>query len=241
MNTQVTEARKLASIGELAAGVAHEINNPVAIMLEHAGWMEDLLGEEDLQKAEILDEFKQSLKQIGIQGVRCKEITHKLLSFARSTDRTHTRIQLNNTIGETLNIVCNASSKLEGITIQTDLDPGLPTVLASQTEMEEVLMNLIKNAIDAMSPAGGSLKIQSRRENNEVVVHISDTGHGMSETVMARVFDPFFTTKPAGQGTGLGLSICYGIIKKLGGTLTADSTVGVGTTFHIRIPIGKKA
>ena len=239
MNTQVTEARKLASIGELAAGVAHEINNPVAIMLEHAGWMEDLLGEEDFQKAEILDEFKQSLKQISIQGVRCKEITHKLLSFARSTDRTHTRIQLNNTIGETLNVVCNASSKLDGITIQTDLDRGLPTVMASQTEMEEVFMNLIKNAIDAMSPGGGSLMIRSRREDNEVVVDISDTGHGMSDAVLARVFDPFFTTKPAGQGTGLGLSICYGIIKKLGGSLTADSTVGVGTTFHIRIPIEK--
>lgn len=237
MNAAVTESLKLASIGELAAGVAHEINNPVAIMLEHAGWMEDLLGEEDLQKAEILDEFRQSLKQISIQGVRCKEITHKLLSFARSTDRTHTRIQLNNTIGETLNIVCNTSSKLGGITIQTDLERDLPTVLASQTEMEEVLMNLINNAIDAMSPAGGSLKIRSRKERNEVAVDISDTGHGMSETVLARVFDPFFTTKPAGQGTGLGLSICYGIIKKLGGSLTAESTVGLGTTFHVRIPI----
>ena len=240
MNAAVTEARKLASIGELAAGVAHEINNPVAIMLEHAGWMEDLLGEEDLQKAEILDEFKHSLKQISIQGVRCKEITHKLLSFARSTDRTHTNIQLNNTIGETLNIVCNANSKLEGITIHTDLARDLPTVLASQTEMEEVFMNLIKNAIDAIDPGGGSLKIRSRKEGNEVVVDISDTGHGMSETVLARVFDPFFTTKPAGQGTGLGLSICYGIIKKLGGSLTADSVVGAGTTFHIRIPIKRE-
>ena len=172
--------------------------------------------------------------------VRCKEITHKLLSFARSTDRTHTGIQLNNTIGETLNIVCNASAKLDGITIQTDLERDLPTVLASQTEMEEVFVNLINNAIDAISPGGGSLRIRSRKEGNEVVVDISDTGHGMSETVLARVFDPFFTTKPAGQGTGLGLSICYGIIKKLGGSLTADSMVGAGTTFHIRIPIGKE-
>jgi two-component system NtrC family sensor kinase len=104
--------------------------------------------------------------------------------------------------------------------------------------MEEVFMNLINNAIDAMSSAGGTLNIRSRVEGNEVVVDVADTGQGMSETVLARVFDPFFTTKPAGQGTGLGLSICYGIIKKLGGSLTADSTVGVGTTFHIRIPIG---
>ncbi len=238
MNVRVNEAQKLASIGELAAGVAHEINNPVAIMLEHAGWMEDLLEEEDLQKSQILDEFKHSLEQISLQGVRCKEITHKLLSFARSTDRLHTKLQLNDTIGETLNVVCTASSKLDGIRIHTDLDRNLPPVLASQTEMEEVFMNLINNAIDAMSSAGGTLNIRSRVEGNEVVVDVADTGQGMSETVLARVFDPFFTTKPAGQGTGLGLSICYGIIKKLGGSLTADSTVGVGTTFHIRIPIG---
>jgi two-component system NtrC family sensor kinase len=238
MNAQVTEALKLASIGELAAGVAHEINNPVAIMLEQAGWMEDLLEEEGLQKSEILDEFKHSLKQISLQGIRCKEITHKLLSFARSTDRFHTKIQLNDTIRETLNVVCTGSSKLDGITIHTDLDRELPPVLASQTEMEEVFMNLINNAIDAMSSAGGSLRIQSRVEGKEVVVDVEDTGHGMPETVLARVFDPFFTTKPAGQGTGLGLSICYGIIKKLGGSLTAESTVGIGTTFHIRVPIG---
>ena len=236
MNTQVTEARKLASIGELAAGVAHEINNPVAIMVEQAGWMEDLLEEEDFQESRILDEFNHSLKQISLQGIRCKEITHKLLSFARSTDRLHTKIQLNDTIREILN-VCNASSKLDGIRVHTDLDRALPPVLASQTEMEEVFMNLINNAIDAMGSAGGSLRIRTRAEGNEVVVDVADTGHGMPETVLARVFDPFFTTKPAGQGTGLGLSICYGIIKKLGGNLTADSTVGIGTTFHIRVPI----
>ncbi len=236
MNAQVTEARKLASIGELAAGVAHEINNPVAIMVEQAGWMEDLLEEEDLQKSRNLDEFKHSLKQISLQGVRCKEITHKLLSFARRTDPLHNKIQLNDTIEEILS-VCKASSKFNVIQVYTDLDRGLPPVLASPTEMHEVFMNLINNAVDAMSPTGGSLKIRSRAENNEVVVDLADTGHGMSKTVMARVFDPFFTTKPAGRGTGLGLSICYGIIKKLGGSLTVDSTVGVGTTFRVRIPI----
>ncbi len=236
MNEQMTEARKLASIGELAAGVAHEINNPVAIMVEQAGWMEDLLEEEDLQKSRNLDEFKHSLEQISLQGVRCKEITHKLLSFARRTDPVHLKIQLNNTIEEILS-VCKASSKFNGIRVHTDLDRGLPLVLASKTEMQEVFMNLINNAIDAMGSAGGSLEIRSRVEGDQVVVDVADTGHGMAKTVMARIFDPFYTTKPAGQGTGLGLSICYGIIKKLRGSLTVDSTVGVGTTFHVHIPI----
>ena len=238
MNEQVTEAQKLASIGELAAGVAHEINNPVAIMVEQAGWMEDLLQEEDLQKSQNLDEFKHSLNQISLQGVRCKEITHKLLSFARRTEPLHDKIQINDTIDEILS-VCKASSKFNGIQVHTSLDRDLPLVLASQTEMHEVFMNLINNSIDAMGSAGGSLEIRSRKENNEVVVDIADSGHGMSKTVMARIFDPFFTTKPAGKGTGLGLSICYGIIKKLGGRLTVDSTVGLGTTFHLRIPIRK--
>lgn len=236
MNEQMTETRKLASIGELAAGVAHEINNPVAIMLEHAGWMEDLIQEEELQKSRNLDEFKRSLKQIGLQGVRCKEITHKLLSFARRTDSVHHKIQLNETLEEILRTY-EASSKFGGIRLHTDLDRDLPLVLASPTEMHEVFVNLIDNALDAMSSAGGNLEIRSRAEGNDVVVDIADTGHAISEIVMPRIFDPFFTTKPAGQGTGLGLSICYGIIKKLGGNLAVDSTSGVGTTFHVHIPI----
>jgi two-component system NtrC family sensor kinase len=98
-------------------------------------------------------------------------------------------------------------------------------------------MNLINNAIDAIGSGGGLLEIRSGVEGDKVVVDIADTGHGISKSVMARIFDPFFTTKPVGKGTGLGLSICYGIIQKLGGTLTVDSSVGLGTTFHVHIPI----
>ncbi len=235
MNEQVTEAQKLASIGELAAGVAHEINNPVAIMIEHAGWMEDLLAEEELRESQNLSEFKRSLKQIGLQGNRCKEITHKLLGFARRTDPVRKSIHLNEILEEIMS-VCKKSPKFEGIRVYTKLDPGLPQVLASSTEMHEVFVNLINNAVDAMGPGGGTLVLRSRTEGSEAVVDISDTGHGMTKTVMGRIFDPFFTTKSAGQGTGLGLSICYGIVKKLGGSLTVDSTVGVGTTFHVHIP-----
>ena len=236
MNEQVIEAGKLASIGELAAGIAHEINNPVAIMVEEAGWMEDLLEEQELKENQNVDEFRRSLKQIGLQGVRCKEITHKLLSFARKTDPVHHEIQVNDTIEEILSI-CKERSKFNNIRVQTELDQHLPLISASPTELQQVFMNLINNSIDAIGSGGGLLEIRSRVEGDKVVVDIADTGHGISKSLMARIFDPFFTTKPVGKGTGLGLSICYGIIKKLGGNLTVDSSVGLGTTFHVNIPI----
>ena len=240
MNEQVIEAGKLASIGELAAGIAHEINNPVAIMVEEAGWMEDLLEEEELKDSQNMDEFRRSLKQIEIQGVRCKEITHKLLSFARKTDPIQHEIQVNDTIEEILGI-CHQRSKFSNVRIQTELDDDLPLVSASPSELQQVFLNLINNAIDAMGSGGGLLEIRSRQEGNHVVVDVADTGHGISDSVMSRMFEPFYTTKPVGKGTGLGLSICYGIIKKLGGNLTVDSSVGLGTTFHVHIPIHAKA
>src|SRR5208337_2503911 len=236
MNEQVIEAGKLASIGELAAGIAHEINNPVAIMVEEAGWMEDLLEEQELQENQNVEEFRRSLKQISLQGVRCKEITHKLLSFARKTDPIHREILVNDTIEEILSI-CDQRSKFSNIRIQTELDSSLPAISASPTELQQVFMNLINNAIDAMGSGGGLLEIRSGVEGDKVVVDVADTGHGISKEVMSRMFEPFFTTKSVGKGTGLGLSICYGIIKKLGGNLTVDSSVGLGTTFHVSIPI----
>lgn len=236
MNEQVLEAGKMASVGELAAGIAHEINNPVAIMAEEAGWMEDLLQDLHIENSEDAAEFKRSLKQITVQGERCKEITHKLLSFARRTDPVHRDIQVNDTIEEILGIF-DQRSKFNNIRIQSELDPDLPLVSASPTELQQVFINLINNAIDAMGSRGGLLEIRSRLEGDHAIIDIADTGHGIPSTVMARVFEPFFTTKPVGKGTGLGLSICYGIVKKLGGKITVDSAVGLGTTFHISLPV----
>lgn len=239
LNEQVIEAGKLASIGELAAGIAHEINNPVAIMVEEAGWMEDLLQEEELRESENFDEFQRSLKQINVQGERCKEITHKLLSFARRTDPVHHDVQVNDLVEEILSIF-DQRSKFGNIRIQSCLDPELPLISASPSELQQVFMNLINNAIDAMGSDGGLLEIRSKVEGDSVVIDVSDTGHGIPKAVMARMFDPFFTTKAVGKGTGLGLSICYGIIKKLGGNITVSSSVGRGTTFHVYLPVAGK-
>jgi two-component system NtrC family sensor kinase len=238
MNERIIAAGKLASIGELAAGIAHEINNPVAIMLEEAGWIGDLL--DDGAVGDNLDELQRALRQINKQGIRCKQITQKLLSFARKSDPQLRPVQLNDVIREMVPFA-EQRAKHTNVKIQLELASHLPEVYASSLEFEQVLLNLVNNAVDAMSPKGGTLTISTRTSSEDVVVDVADTGRGILEGDLRRIFDPFFTTKPVGKGTGLGLSICYGIVKKMGGELTVESTVGVGTTFHVRIPQAKES
>ena len=237
MNQQVIETGKLATVGELAAGIAHEINNPVAIMVEEAGWMEDLLEDEEVK--ENLEEFQRALKQINTQGKRCKEITHKLLSFARKTDSRIQVVLMNDLIKDAIGLA-EQSAKYSKITIHTHLEENIPFIQASQTEIQQVFLNLINNAVDAMdNKGGGTINITSRLDEDAIVVDFADNGPGIHRNNLARIFDPFFTTKPVGKGTGLGLSICYGIIKKMGGEIQVKSVVDEGTTFSIRIPIPK--
>jgi two-component system NtrC family sensor kinase len=236
MNEQVIEAGKLASIGELAAGIAHEINNPVAVMVEEAGWIRDLLDEEDLKETANLEEFKRSLNQIQTQGHRCKQITHKLLSFARKTDPTVKLVQVNEVIEDVISL-SQQRAIYASVKIETNLAPNLPEVEASPSELQQVFLNMINNSLDAMDSKGGTIEVASRISGRFVVVDVADTGVGIPRSNLQRIFDPFFTTKPVGKGTGLGLSICYGIMKKMGGDLTVNSAVGLGTTFHIHIPM----
>lgn len=236
MNDQIIEAGKLASLGELAAGIAHEINNPVAIMVEEAGWIQDLLSEEDLKHSENLEEFQNSLNRIRTQGLRCKDITHKLLSFARKTDPTLKEVQLNDLIREVV-ALSEKRAKLSNVKVKLGLHEDLPKVQVSPSEIQQVLLNLMNNAIDAMDKKGGRIDIATLAENASVVIDVADNGPGIAKANLQRIFDPFFTTKPVGKGTGLGLSICYGIVKKMGGEIIVESDVGRGTTFHVRIPM----
>jgi two-component system NtrC family sensor kinase len=242
MDKQVIETGKLASIGELAAGIAHEINNPVAIMVEEAGWIEDLLEEEDLKEGKNLEEFHRALKQIRVQGYRCKDITHNLLSFARKTDGKVKKLQLNALIEEMVRL-SGQRAKFGNVSIETDFKVDLPLIEASEIELQQVFLNLINNALDAMEIGGGTLKITTHLESEEkfhgVVVDIADSGPGIPKVNLSKIFDPFFTTKPVGKGTGLGLSICYGIINKMGGEISVDSILGEGTTFHIHFPLSR--
>jgi two-component system NtrC family sensor kinase len=240
MNEQMVETGKLASVGELAAGIAHEINNPVAIMVEEAGWIEDLLEEEDFKNGKNLEEFHRALLQIKTQGKRCKAITHKLLSFARKTDARVEEVRINDLIEEMVSLSAQRA-KYSSVTINTTLGDNLPTVRASPSELQQVFLNLINNALDAMEKKGGSLDIITQRDENFVTVFIADNGPGIPRANLDRIFDPFFTTKPVGKGTGLGLSICYGIVKKMGGDINVRSVLNMGTTFRIRFPVPGEA
>jgi two-component system NtrC family sensor kinase len=236
MNQQVIETGKLASVGELAAGIAHEINNPVAIMVEEAGWIQDLLEDEDLAQTENKAEFERALQQIKNQGKRCKEITHKLLSFARKTDSRVEDVVINDLLEEMVSLSAQRA-RYSKVTIETDLAEGLPPLHVSQTELQQVFLNLINNALDAMNQTGGSLKISTCQADDKIVIEVADTGPGIPRANLARIFDPFFTTKPVGKGTGLGLSICYGIIKKMSGEIDVNSVLDMGTTFRIQLPV----
>jgi two-component system NtrC family sensor kinase len=240
MSKKVIEASKLASVGELAAGIAHEINNPVAIMVEEAGWMGDLMEDVVFDKNEDRSEFERSIKQIQTQGKRCKEITHKLLSFARQTDSTVQDVDIKTVIEEMV-ALSSQRTKYSLVQIRTEVEQNLPSIRASISELQQVFFNLINNAIDAMENQGGTLTISCKQQNSFIVIKISDTGKGIPEANLDRIFDPFFTTKPVGKGTGLGLSICYGIIEKMGGKIDVQSKVGSGTTFLIYLPLQSKA
>ena len=239
MSQQVIETGKLASVGELAAGIAHEINNPVAIMIEEAGWIQDLIEEEEFKESENLAELFRALKQINTQGKRCKEITHKLLSFARKTDSRNIEISINDLLNEIV-YLSSQRAKYSNVEFHTQLENGLPPIFASETEMQQVFLNLVNNALDAMEKTGGRITLTSKRMGDDIVVAVADNGPGIADANLSRVFDPFYTTKPVGKGTGLGLSICYGIIKKIGGEIHVHSLKGQGTTFEIRIPQKKE-
>jgi two-component system, NtrC family, sensor kinase len=235
MSEKVIETGRLASIGELASGIAHEINNPVAIMVEEAGWIEDILAEEKPVSEEDLGEIQRAVQQIRTQGARCKDITYKLLSFARKTDPTPKEVDLNELVEEVVGLL-SQKSRWATVTLETALDPARPRVKASPSELQQVILNLMNNAVDAMGKGGGVVTVTTKLVGGKVQLMVSDTGEGIPAALLPRIFDPFFTTKPVGHGTGLGLSICYGIVDKLGGEITVRSEVGQGTAFAVSLP-----
>jgi len=204
-------------------------------MVEEAGWLQDLIEDGAFKTEEDISEFERSLNQIRNQGKRCKEITHKLLSFARKTDSRIEDFEIGYLIEEVVALSAQRA-KYSNVALITQLESKLPAISASQTELQQVFLNLINNALDAMEKTGGTLTIGARQEEEQIVIVVADDGPGIPKANLARIFNPFFTTKSVGSGTGLGLSICYGIINKIGGDIQVQSQTGEGTTFTIRIP-----
>lgn len=234
--SETEHSNKLASIGRLAAGVAHEINNPLAIIGEKAGLMQDLVGlDQDFRYRE---KFLCQLASLQNAVGRARTITHRLLGFARRMEPSLTVVQLNEIVQEVLSFL-EKEAAYRNIDVFLQLQKDLPVIMADHGQLQQVFLNVINNAIDAIR-SDGAIHITSSRENNKtVMVAISDTGPGIAPEIMKNIFEPFFTTKANEErkGTGLGLSITYGIVQKLGGEIEVSSEVGVGTTFIISFPI----
>ena len=234
---ETEHAGKLASIGRLAAGVAHEINNPLAIINEKAGLMKDILQMSgDFPSKE---NFLVQIKGISDSLNRCRTITHRLLGFARRMDVTPIETDINETIKEVLGFV-ERELLYRNVSLEMNLGDKVPMVLIDKGQIQQVFLNIINNAIDAVDD-GGLISIGTELKDQDTVrVTIKDNGSGIPRDALKHIFEPFYTTKENGKGTGLGLSISYGIITRLGGTITVESEVGKGTSFVIEIPVRKE-
>jgi len=223
---QLIQKEKLASVGQLAAGVAHEINNPLGSILLYADILRKETPEDNQQQAEDLD-------MIIRETTRCKTIVNDLLNFSRQNEVLAQDTDLNALLEE-LAQEASKQELFEGIDLLCDLEPDLPTIQADPLQLRQVFLNLMNNAAEAM-PHGGQLTLRTQKGQAKgfVTAEIQDTGVGISDENMKKLFTPFFTTKPIGKGTGLGLAIIYGIVKMHRGQISVSSEEGQGTTFTI--------
>lgn len=238
LNNQLMQTSKLAAIGELSAGVAHEINNPLAIILTERQILLDQFEQSGNTDETFGDRFVNSLSQIGMQVQRCKRITHNLLRFSRRTESVIEPIDLNSFLKEVIDLV-EREAKAGGILFISEFADELPLINSDPSQLQQVFLNLITNAIDAHDGKPfGSIQISTAfADEKGVEIAIADTGCGIAPAQLNRIFDPFFTTKQVGKGTGLGLSICYSIVRNLGGIIKAESDPGQGSVFTLILPI----
>jgi len=233
---EIEYSEKMASIGRLAAGIAHEINNPLAIINEKAGLIQDLF----MIKAQYKEDAKlQGLIASIVSSVeRCSVITRRLLSFARQSDANITRVNLHKVVTEVVSFL-GKEPEYRSITINIDIDSGIDDIVTDKGKLQQVLLNIIKNAFAAVED-GGHLWIRARRQARGVELIIQDDGCGIPKDDLCKIFEPFFTTKGGRGGTGLGLSITYGLITEMGGNIRVTSEKDKGTSFIISLPLIKE-
>jgi two-component system NtrC family sensor kinase len=238
LSRQLMQSSKLASIGELAAGVAHEINNPLAVILTENQVILDLVESEPGLGGEFKDQLGRSLAQIDTQVERCARITQNLLRFSQRMALPSRYVDLNAAVKDVVGLL-EKRAVSRGVHISLDSQENLPKIRGYEFELEQVFVNLISNAIDAHEGKPyGNIHIVTRHDNKRhgLVATVADSGSGIADENLERVFDPFYTTKPVGQGTGIGLSISYSIIRQMGGDISVRSEAGKGTEFEIFLP-----
>ncbi|HWZ99927.1 MAG TPA: ATP-binding protein [Candidatus Dormibacteraeota bacterium] len=230
MEEQMTQTEKLTSLGLLAAGVAHEVNTPLAVISNYIQMLAKQMPEEDPRHSII--------EKIVKQTFRASEIVNNLLNFSRTGAAELVNVDVNKVVEETLSLVAHPM-KTSQIQVVKNLGDSLPSVRGSANKLQQVFLNLFLNARDAM-PSGGMLEVKTLAHNGSVEIEIVDTGAGIPREHIHKIFDPFFTTKATGRGTGLGLSVSYGIIKEHAGKIDVRSTPGKGTSFHVEFPAVRK-
>jgi signal transduction histidine kinase len=231
LQNQLHHADRLATVGELAAGLAHEINEPLGSILGFAQLAGKYHG--------VPDQVKKDLEKIVRSSLHAREIVKKMTLFSRQVTAQKKQIDINQVIEDSLYFYKSRCQK-EGIKLNIKLQPDLPFIIADPVHINQVVVNIVVNAMQAM-PHGGALNIKTLTSADEIMLIIKDTGVGMKEEVMEQIFDPFFTTKKAGQGLGLGLSVVHGIITTHGGSISVISEPGKGTEFKISLPINLPA
>jgi signal transduction histidine kinase len=230
LERRLVQADKLSSIGLLAAGVAHEVNTPLAVISTYAQMLaKQISGDE--QKSKLLD-------KIAKQTFRASEIVNSLLSFSRTSPSEFVEVDVSKVIHETLNLV-EHQLRNSGVEVKLDWPPALPPVKGNAGKLQQVFLNLFLNARDAMD-AGGTLAIHVWSENGFARIDVADTGQGIAPEHLERIYDPFFTTKAARKGTGLGLSVTYGIVREHGGSIEVESRPGAGSRFRVELPLARK-
>lgn len=237
LDASLIQSGKMAALGKLAAGIAHEVNNPLAVIKEKAGWMRDLLAEEDIAASQNFAEFQKSIDKIDQHAERAKKVVHRFLGFARRMEPVSEMVDVNGVIDDTITLLEN-EARFRDIDIQTDFDERIPRILSDSAQLQQVFLNILSNAIDAIGKNGEiTAKTSYASKEKEVVVQIADNGPGIPKESLEKIFDPFFSTKEVGKGTGLGLSISYSIIEKLGGRIMVASEEKQGAKFTICLPV----
>ncbi len=239
LDEKLVQSQKLASIGELSAGIGHEINNPLGIISQETEWMQHLLKRIGESPSKEVTELQDSLKEVLRQVDRCREITQNLLDFARRKEPVFQEVNVNKLIDDLSRLVEKEVIQHK-IAIRRDFQQDLPLVYTDAPSLRQVVLNLLNNATYAVQKDGKIRIATKSSENGSVDIVVEDTGCGIPKDHLTKIFDPFFTTKPEGKGTGLGLSICHGIVDKLGGRISVSSEVGKGSTFVVTLPINQQ-
>jgi PAS domain S-box-containing protein len=237
LERQMLLTERLTTAGRLAAGVAHELNNPLATIAGCAEALRERAQDPELRERDAFKDVPAYLGLIEEEAFRCKEITGSLLQFVRDPGSRRAPTDVNALAEKALELLGH-QPRFQGSRVDTAFDPALPLVVANEGQLRQVFLGLASNALEAME-GGGVLHVSTRRRGaGEVEIAFADEGPGIPEDILARVFDPFFTTKPPGQGTGLGLALAQGMVADHGGRIEVTSTVGAGTTFRVRLPVG---